>query len=80
MGNKIFDQPITPLLTYDIASADMFYAVVGQRSIYVYDLPGKGFRIWGEIPGGGHSTRCRGVYSRRRGRLGPGRGNRRSAG
>lgn len=56
MGNEIFDPPITRLLTYDIASADMFYAVVGQRDIYVNDLPGKGFRIWGEIPGERHST------------------------
>lgn len=51
MTNEILNPPITCLLTYKIASADMFYAEVEQRDIYVCDRPANGFSIWGEIPG-----------------------------
>jgi hypothetical protein len=41
------------LYSYAIASADMFYSEMNQRTIYVRDDPDTGFHIWGEIPGAG---------------------------
>ena len=46
----------TLLCRYPIASADMYYAELGQRDIYVWDDPVRGFRIWGELTGGGENT------------------------
>ena len=42
---------ITHLLSYPIASADMYYSVVNERDVYISDDPVYGFHIWGEIPG-----------------------------
>lgn len=46
----------TLICRYPIASSDMYYAEVGQRDIYVWDDPQRGFRIWGELTGGGENT------------------------
>jgi hypothetical protein len=46
----------TLICRYPIASADMYYAEVGQRDIYVWDDPQYGFRVWGELTGGGDTT------------------------
>jgi hypothetical protein len=45
--------PIKVICRYPIASADMYYAEVGQREVFASDDPHKGFRIWGELSGGG---------------------------
>jgi hypothetical protein len=46
----------TLLCRYPIASSDMYYAEIGQRDIYAWDDPRRGFRIWGELTGGGAET------------------------
>lgn len=46
----------TPIASYIIASADMYYEEMNRRIIYVQDDPKSGFQIWGEIPGGGAVT------------------------
>jgi len=46
----------TLICRYPIASADMYYAELGQRDIYVWDDPQRGFRIWGEMTGMGENT------------------------
>jgi hypothetical protein len=56
MITYISDPCATQLFRYPIASADMYYCEVNQRDVYVSDDPEDGFRIWGEIPGGGPVT------------------------
>lgn len=56
MLTQVSNPPITRLGRYTIASADMYYSEMGQRDICVCDDPEKGFRIWGEMPGGGPVT------------------------
>ena len=34
----------------------MYYAELGQRELYVWDDPQRGFRIWGELAGMGENT------------------------
>jgi hypothetical protein len=46
----------TLICRYPIASSDMYYAEMGQRDVYVCDDPQRGFRIWGELSGGGETT------------------------
>jgi hypothetical protein len=46
----------TLLCRYPIASSDMYYSELGQRDVYVYDDPQHGFRMWGELTGGGEET------------------------
>jgi hypothetical protein len=43
----------TPLGSYVIASADMYYSEQDRRVVYVRDDPENGFQIWGEIPTSG---------------------------
>ncbi len=50
--NKSESGPVW-LTGFVIASADMFYSGTNERDIYIQDDPQKGFRIWGEVPGGG---------------------------
>jgi hypothetical protein len=52
MTNEIPKPSGKRLLTYNVASADLFYVEVEQRDIYVCDDPDKGFHIWGEMHGG----------------------------
>jgi hypothetical protein len=47
---------VTQLLSYPKASGDMYYSVVNERIVCVSDDPEQGYRIWGEIPGGGMDT------------------------
>lgn len=56
MREKAPHAHVTQLLNYPIASRDMYYSVVNERTICVCDDPLQGFHIWGEIPGGGIST------------------------
>ena len=55
-GNAVMihvsERRVAHLCLYRIASADMYYCEVNQRDVCVCDDPEKGFRIWGEIPGG----------------------------
>lgn len=46
----------TLICRYPIASSDMYYTELGQRDVYVCDDPQRGFRIWGEMMGGGVET------------------------
>ena len=50
------EQRVAHLCQYPLASADMYYCEVNQREVCVCDDPEKGFRIWGEISGGGAVT------------------------
>lgn len=40
----------TPIGSFVIASADMYYSEQNRRIVYVQDDPESGFHIWGEIP------------------------------
>lgn len=50
------EENIQRLLSYDIASRDMYNNVVNERVIYTCDDPVSGFRIWGELPGAGDAS------------------------
>ena len=54
--STILETRATLLCRYPIASSDMYYAEIGQRDIYVWDDPRRGFRIWGELTGAGAET------------------------
>lgn len=56
MMNITFQPRAAHLLRYPIASADMYYSVVNERDVYVFDDPIYGLHIWGEIPGLGEKT------------------------
>ncbi len=56
MANEIPKPSAARLLTYNVASADMFYVEVEQRDVCVCDDLSRGFRIWGEMHGGGSAA------------------------
>jgi formate transporter len=56
MVDQTSNPSIKKISQYNIASADMYYSEMGQREIYVYDDPGEGLRIWGEMPMEGTAT------------------------
>ena len=56
MMTYVSERRVTRLCRYPIASAGMYYYEVNQRDVCVCDDPKEGFRIWGEIPGGGAVT------------------------
>jgi formate transporter len=56
MSFQVSTSPVTRIGRYTIASGDMYYSEIGQRDVYVCDDPGKGLRIWGEMPKGGPVT------------------------
>jgi hypothetical protein len=43
----------TPIFTYTLASADLRYIEIGEREIYIYQDPDKGWVFRGEVPGCG---------------------------
>jgi hypothetical protein len=45
-----------PILTYPIASGEMYYEVVNQRTVYLQGDPETGFSLYGEIPGWGEDS------------------------
>jgi hypothetical protein len=45
-----------PILTYPIASGEMYYEVVNQRTVYLQGDPETGFSLYGEIPGWGEGS------------------------
>lgn len=53
MVKNIFQPPATPLASYVIASADMYYSEYNLRMVYGRDDPENGFQVWGEIPDSG---------------------------
>lgn len=53
MVPSLSQTPATPLGSYVVASADMYYSEQGCRVVYVQDDPENGFQIWGEIPESG---------------------------
>lgn len=59
MLTQILERHGTPIASYIIASADMYYEEMNRRVIYVQDDPNRGFQIWAEIPGGGVVTAVR---------------------
>lgn len=54
--SKNAEQRATLICRYPIASGDMYYTELGQRDVYVYDDPQRGFRMWGELMGQGDAT------------------------
>jgi hypothetical protein len=52
MANEVSEPSAARLLTYNVASADMFYVEVEQRDVCICDDLSRGFRIWGEMHGG----------------------------
>jgi formate transporter len=56
MKIKTSEPTATLLCSYVIATQDMFYNEMNQRVIYARDDRESGFRVWGEIPGGGGET------------------------
>lgn len=44
------------LYRYAIGCGDMHYTEIEQRDVFVQDDPENGFRVWGEIVGGGPAT------------------------
>lgn len=46
----------TLICRYPIASSDMYYSEQGQRDVFAYDDPQRGFRMWGELMGQGEAT------------------------
>jgi len=50
MNANASSPPDTQLFDYRIASADMFYAEVGQRNLHLHDNPDKGIQIWDGPP------------------------------
>ena len=45
-----------PVLTYPIASGELYYAVVNERTVYLQGDSEAGFSLYGEIPGGGEGS------------------------
>lgn len=56
MANKSPQLKPVRLCSYAVASGDMYYAEMEQRDIYAWDDPQRGFRVWGELRGGGPAT------------------------
>lgn len=56
MTDRMMQPRVAKLYRYSIASSDMYYTELEQRDVLVRDDPVKGFKIWGEIVGGGPGT------------------------
>jgi hypothetical protein len=56
MRNIISQPHITHLLSYPIASADMFYSVENEREVCISEDPVFGFQVWGELLGVGEKS------------------------
>lgn len=50
------EKHVKRLLSFGIASGDMYHSIVNERVIYAFDDPESGFRVWGEIPGTGEAS------------------------